>query len=106
MKKIDRHYHLSEELLKEINNKSKDKFKTEVGAIEHYLKKGLEFEEYIKEQNNIEKKIDNCNKELYFIKRTIIQMFLNSFYRVNRKIKDDEVYNEYIKNIFKDKYND
>ena len=47
MKKIDRHYHISEDLLKEINNKSKDKFNTEVSAIEYYLKKGLEFEEYI-----------------------------------------------------------
>ena len=43
------------------------------------------------------------SKDIKFLKKLIIQMFVNKGFATNRKIKDDEAYNDFINSLNKDK---
>ena len=45
--KVEKHYFLSKDLLSVIDSKSSGMFKTQTQAIEHYLKRGLEFDDLV-----------------------------------------------------------
>jgi len=104
--KVEKHYFLSKDLLSVIDSKSSGIFKTQTQAIEYYLKRGLEFDEYIKNDHDIEVGINKCSKDIKFLKKLIIQLFVNKNFAKNRAVKDDVAYKEFLNSILKDKYID
>ncbi len=103
---VAKHYHLSKELSDELKSKMKGRFTTEIKAVEFYLKQGFIYDEAKDSLEEISKEINKCKNDVSFIKKLLIQLFVNKKFPLNRTIKDDEAYNNFIKNIYKDKYID
>ncbi len=104
--KLDKHYLLPKDLLDTIDSKSVGRFTNQTQAVEYYLKRGLEFEDYIDDKSSIEYSINKCDKDIKFLKKLIIQLSVNKNFAKNRKVKDDVAYKEFLDTIHKDSYID
>lgn len=106
MNKVEKHYNLPKDLLDKIDNRSVGRFNNQTKAIEYYIKRGLEYEDYVNDKTNIEMEISKCSKDIKFLKKLIIQLFVNKNFAQNRKAIDDKAFQDFKDNILKDKYVD
>ncbi|MDD4188394.1 MAG: hypothetical protein PHX04_06570 [Bacilli bacterium] len=79
---------------------------SETKAVEYYLKLGFEVYDSNKESKEIISAINKLSREQKFIKKLLIQLFVNKKFASNRLEKEDETYQEFIKNKAKDKFID
>lgn len=105
-RKINKHYQISESILEELKDKSKDKFKNEISAIEYYLKVGLKYQEIKDTESVMLKDLNKCKNDITYVKKLLEQMFCNKKFACNRLIKDDEALKDFKKNLYRDKFYD
>lgn len=103
-KRIDKHYQISKSLLEELKTVSKGNFKSEISAIEHYLKVGLKYQVIKDSESVMMKDINYCKNEISYIKKLLEQLFSNKKFACNRPIKDDEALRDFKKNLYKDNF--
>ena len=103
MEIVDRHIAFDKEVYNLIKKKSKGRFNTTASAVNYYLRKGLEVEGYEDIETVLKSEMNVVSKDIKFLKKLIIQMFVNKGFATNRKIKDDEAYNDFINSLNKDK---
>lgn len=99
MKKISKHYHFSEETVNKIAKSNP--YKKESEYVEYLINKGLSIETEKKEYDLL-LEINKSLKEIGFIKRLLIQLFVNKGFKINKNSKEDESYQEFIKKLKKD----
>lgn len=105
-RKINKHYQISESILEELKDKSKDKFKSEISAIEYYLKAGLKYQEIKDTESVMLKDLNKCKNDITYVKKLLEQMFCNKKFACNRPTKDDEALKDFKKNLYRDKFYD
>ena len=106
-KKVKRkNYVFSDDFGKEIEKRTIDLKCSETQAVEYFLKLGFETYDSKKTDEKVISAIDKIKKEQKFIKKLLIQFFVNKKFPINRPEKDDEAYQEFLKNMFKDNYID
>ena len=103
MEKIDIHFVLDKELLDLIDQYSKEKYLTRTKTLEYFIKRGMDFDSFENYKSSMDNNMNKISKDLKFLKKLIIQMFVNKGFATNRKIKDDEAYNDFINSLNKDK---
>ena len=101
MTKIDKHYRINKEIIDKINSQNDDRFKNEIDAVEFFISKGLEFDGYNNRLESIEKKIDSFIINNNYIKKLLIQMFVNKKFAINREVTEDEAFK-----LFNEAYNE
>lgn len=101
IKTVNKHYELSADLIREIEKRSKTMFATNKEGLEYYLNLGLEYENYIKDQNNMESLLNKNMADTRFIKKLLIQLFVNSDFSTNVATSDSKIYYDFIKRITK-----
>jgi len=105
-RKINKHYQISESILEDLKDKSKDKFKNEISAIEYYLKVGLKYQEIKDTESVMLKDLNRCKNDITYVKKLLEQMFCNKKFLCNRLPKDDEALKDFKKNLYRDKFYD
>ena len=103
---INKHYKMSIDLLKKLEEKKPNHIKYEIDCIEYFLEKGMLYEEYHNELKNINENIKLLKKENMYIKRIIEQLFSNIAFTENVDIRKNDLLKEFKNNIYKDKYFD
>ncbi len=101
-----KNYVFSNDFAKEIENRAISLKYSETQAVEYFLKLGFEVYDSRKSDEKVISAIDKIKKEQKFIKKLLIQLFVNKKFPINRSEKDDEAYQEFLINIFKDNYID
>jgi len=101
-----KNYVFSNEFAKEIENRANDLKYSETQAVEYFLKLGFEFYDSKKSDEKVISAVDKIRKEQKFIKKLLIQFFVNKKFPINRSEKNDEAYQDFLKNMFKDNYID
>lgn len=104
-KVVDKHYKLSESLLNEIDEKGKT-IPTQKERVEYYLKLGLINESQILEQKEIKSIVQRNSMDIGFIKKLLIQLFVNMGFQNNFKYNESESYNDFLKTLTKNKFDD
>lgn len=105
-KKIDKHFQISEELLKKLENNKMDNFTSTVAALEYYLDKGLTYSEYIDSLDEIKSDIKHCVKKIYYLEKLLEQLFVNKGFACNMDPKKDLALKDFKNNMYKDSFND
>jgi hypothetical protein len=91
------HYRISPDVIKLVEDNAPATLRTKSEVIEYYLRQGVEYDKQIKDQHNIEVLLGKNISDIRYIKKLLIQMFVNSNFQGNMKVKDSEVYFDFVK---------
>ena len=100
---VDKHYRISRDLFERIQLASPNHLKTEIDKIEHYLSRGLMYDDRYKEQDKINAHV---TKDIKYIKALLEQLFSNIAFSENSDTRRNKLLREFKNEFYKYKFLD
>jgi len=100
---VHKHYKIPSDLDKILYSYSNEKNMTQSDTIAHLTKLGLKYETIINKEIDVKLKIDKIERDVRFIKKLLIQLFVNKSFTSNREISMDNAYKEFLDINYSDK---